>query len=583
MTTTTAAGPVEAISLDDEQARVVAEVLVGMADVDAQVSVPLSRLASATTMASRTLQRVLERLEGAGWVSISRGDNNRPSTYDVSAMVEAGVVGRVSAGQPVSRLAGGARVLSEAEARSPLGEVVPGERVLVDPALLDSGANIRRNLKLSEAFVETLRAQGVLRDLHVYPTLTGLVVHDGHRRLAGALKAGLETVPCLVVSIDDEQARIERQLVMNDEAEHVTSVERAEAIEQLVLMGVPRQDIHRRTGAHLGEIRAARKIAKAPETVRDLGRRTPSLDLIALSKVAALADETSDEESLARVVEEIEADPAQIDHIVEMHSCALRHDRLISEAIHEYEAKGVRAVDLHDLLASDGPRRWKLLTDLEDEHGNRLDEVEHASCPGHAMAVTTTWSIEDEERAASYVVCLEWAANGHRNRYATPASGATSGPQPAEVAAERALVRKNNDEWDAACTVRRTWIRDTLLKQRRVPNDAAAYELRVARWALANVSSSARSKGMERVGVDPDALVAPASTVAAERGLLGLHLACVEGVIERESWRDKRYGPQLRSIIRHHLRYLISWGYVPSDIEREVIADADTQDGEGDE
>ncbi|MBS6071737.1 MAG: ParB N-terminal domain-containing protein [Actinomyces urogenitalis] len=581
MTTTTAADPATAIDLHDEQARMVAEMLVGMADDDAQVSVPLSRLASATTMASRTLQRVLERLEAAGWVSICRGDNNRPSTYDVSAMVEAGVIGRRldSAAQRSS----GSRVLSEPEARSPLGEVVPGERVLVDPALLDSGSNIRRNLKLSEAFVETLRAQGVLRDLHVYPTLTGLVVHDGHRRLAGALKAGLETVPCLVVSIDDEQARIERQLVMNDEAEHVTSVERAEAIEQLVLMGVPRQDIHRRTGAHLGEIRAARKIAKAPETVRDLGRRTPSLDLIALSKVAALADETSDEESLARVVEEIEADPAQIDHIVEMHSCALRHDRLISEAIHEYEAKGVRAVDLHDLLASDGPRRWKLLTDLEDEHGNRLDEVEHASCPGHAMAVTTTWSIEDEERAASYVVCLEWAANGHRNRYATPASGATSGPQPAEVAAARALVRKHNDAWDAACAVRRTWIRDTLLKQRRVPNDAASYELRVARWALANVSSSARSKGMERVGVDPDALVAPASTVAAERGLLGLHLACVEGVIERDSWRDKPYGPRLRSMIKHHLRYLISWGYVPSDIEREVIADADPQGGEGDE
>ena len=36
-------------------------------------------------------------------------------------------------------------------------------------------------------------------------------------------------------------------------------------------------------------------------------------------------------------------------------------------------------------------------------------------------------------------------------------------------------------------------------------------------------------------------------------------------------------------MIKHHLRYLISWGYVPSDIEREVIADADPQGGEGDE
>lgn len=581
MTTTAAAEPATEIDLYDEQARMAAEVLVGMAGEDGQVSVSLSRLASATEMSSRTLQRVLERLETAGWLTISRGDNNHPSRYDVSLLVDAGVIARRS--DSVAQRSSGPRVLSEAEACSPLGEVVPGERVLVDPALLDSGSNIRRNLKLSEAFVETLRAQGVLRDLHVYPTLTGLVVHDGHRRLAGALKAGLETVPCLVVSIDDEQARIERQLVMNDEAEHVTSVERAAAIEQLVLMGVPRQDIHRRTGAHLDEIRAARKISQAPEAVRDLGRRMPGLDLIALSKVAALADETTDEESLAQVVEEIEESPAQIDHIVEVNSRLLREQRLIAEAIRGFEEAGVRAVHLHELLGSPGRRRWMQVAQLEDEHGERLDEVEHASCPGHAMVVTTARNSECEVEVVSYAVCLEWAANGHRNRYATPASGATSGPQPAEVAAERALVRKNNDAWDAACAVRRSWIKDTLLKQRRVPNDVAAYELRVIRWALVDVSSSARAKGMERVGVDYEALLAPASTVAAERGLLGLHLACVEGVIERESWRDNPYGTLLRSIIRHHLRYLVAWGYVPSDIEREVIAAADAQGGEGDE
>ncbi|WP_172193429.1 ParB N-terminal domain-containing protein [Actinomyces faecalis] len=579
--TTVTSEPVTVIGLDDEQARLVAEVLAGMADDDARVSVSLSRLASATEMSSRTLQRVLERLEAAGWVTIHRGDNNRPSTYDVGFLVEAGVVGRSPVMGAGAQHSPGPRVLSEAEARSPLGEVVPGERVLVDPSLLDGGSNIRRNLKVSDAFVETIRTQGVLRDLHVYPTLTGLVVHDGHRRLVGALRAGLGMVPCLVVAVDDEQARIERQLVMNDEAEHVTSVERAEAIEQLVLMGVPRQDIHRRTGAHLEEIRAARRVAGAPEVVRDLGRRVPGLDLLALGKVADLAAEATDEMSLAGAVEEIEDDPAQIDHILEARARVLRRERLIAEKIREQEACGIKAISLAKAAPGAGCR-WRYLTSLEDRHGQRLDEVEHVTCPGHAVVVDTTWR-DDQEVAECYPVCLDWTAHGHRNRYATPASGATSGPQPAEVAAQRALVRKNNDEWDAACAVRRAWVRDTLLKQRRVPNDAAAYELRVARWALVNVSSSARGKGMERVGVEPDSLLAPASTVAAERGLLGLHLACVEGVVERDSWQDKPYGPQLRSIIRHHLRYLVAWGYTPSDIERQVIDAAATQGGEGDE
>lgn len=567
-TTTTAAGGA-VIGEGDARARTVAARLLALAGDDDRVAVSQADLAAASGLSVRSLRRVMDRLVGAGWVGVARlATTTAPASYTVGALREAGIAPAGPAPSPAA--SGGPRVLSEAEARSPLGRLTPGERVLVDPSLLEGGENIRRDLRVTDGLVGTVRALGVLKDLHVYPTPTGLVVLDGHRRLAAALRAGLDTVPALVVAVDDEPARVERQLVSNDEHARTLPVERAEAIRQLVLLGVPRRDITRRTGAPPAEIDAAQAVAAAPQAVRDLGRTSPLLDLVTLGRLADLAD-VAGADAAQRAAQSISRDPAQADHVIERARRDAANAAAREGAAAALAAAGVTVIDIGD-VAREGVRELGMLV---DGAGGSITPSDHASCPGHAAYMVVDWSVDDQDGVHSYkpvYVCTQWAAQGH-----WPCS--RSGAQPEQDAGRRARVRRSNADLDAANAVRRTWIRDVLLGRPRPPVEGvAAYELRVARWAHANVSPIARDKGLERIGVDPDSLVEPATPLEAARALLALHLALMEGAIEKTAWRPDGHGDVYLRMVRAHLGALTAWGYAPAPIEKRIMTGTDEGD-----
>lgn len=571
-TTTTTAIPAAGgavIGEGDARARTVAARLLALAGGADRVAVSQADLAAASGLSVRSLRRVMDRLVGAGWVGVARpATTTAPASYTVGALREAGIAPAGPAPSPAA--SGGPRVLSEAEARSPLGRLTPGERVLVDPSLLEGGENIRRDLRVTDGLVGTVRALGVLKDLHVYPTPTGLVVLDGHRRLAAALRAGLDTVPALVVAVDNEPARVERQLVSNDEHARTLPVERAEAIRQLVLLGVPRRDITRRTGAPGAEIDAAQAVAAAPQVVRDLGRTSPLLDLVTLGRLADLAD-VAGADAAQRAAQSISRDPAQADHVIERARRDAANAAARDEAAAALAATGLTVIDIRD-VAQKGVRELGMLVDGD---GGSITPSDHASCPGHAAYMVVDWSTDDQDGVHSYkpvYVCTQWAAQGHR-----PCS--RSGAQSEQDAERRARVRRSNAALDAANAVRRTWIRDVLLARPRPPVEGvAAYELRVARWAHANVSQVARDKGLERIGVDPDSLVEPATPLEAARALLALHLALMEGAIEKTAWRPDGHGDVYLRMIRAHLGALTAWGYAPAPIEKRIMTDTDEGD-----
>lgn len=576
MTTTTttaipAAGDPAAgvIGEGDARARTVAARLLALAGGADRVAVSQADLAAASGLSVRSLRRVMDRLVGAGWVDVARpATTTAPASYTVGALREAGIAPAGPAPAPAA--SGGPRVLSEAEARSPLGRLTPGERVLVDPSLLEGGENIRRDLRVTDGLVGTVRALGVLKDLHVYPTPTGLVVLDGHRRLAAALRAGLDTVPALVVAVDDEPARVERQLVSNDEHARTLPVERAEAIRQLVLLGVPRRDITRRTGAPPAEIDAAQAVAAAPQAVRDLGRTSPLLDLVTLGRLADLAD-VAGEAAAQRAAQSISRDPAQADHVIERARRDAANAAAREEAAAALAATGLTVIDVRDVR--EGVRELVMLVDGD---GEPITPSDHASCPGHAAYMVVDWSVDDQGGVHSYkpvYVCTQWAAQGHRDFHSR------SGAQSEQDAGRRARVRRSNAALDSANAVRRTWIRDVLLGRPRPPVEGvAAYELRVARWAHANVSPVARDKGLGRIGVDPDSLVEPATPLEAARALLALHLALMEGAIEKTAWRPDGHGDVYLRMVRAHLGALTAWGYAPSPIEKRIMTGTDEGD-----
>lgn len=582
---TTMAAPRVMISADDAQARDVSCALMALAGDGVSAEVSQARLAETTGMDRRTLRRVLDRLEEAEWISVERAATpNSPAVYALGRLRAAfEAAGMIQAPTPAPSRRDGIRVLSHEEATHPLDhDVVEGERYLVNPADLLAGENVRRALRTEGAFQETIRAHGVEKDLDCYVALTGLVVLDGHRRHHAATALRLETVPVRIVRVDGEADRIARQLMVNDEAAHCNAAERADAVQQLVLLGVPTAELRKR-GVRRGEVEAAKAMAAAPADVRRLAVDKPDLDLVALGSLAALAEKaTPGSQVLADAVEQVRERPERLAHIVKSSEFDLDEERVVTERVAELRAQGVTAGSTRDFpnLFAEA----KYLDHLLDSSGQPLDVEEHAaSCPGHVVQVDAKVEWDGPSRSVTGVResawCRGWAEHGHVNRWARPSSGATSGPLDEEARKERAEKVRRNKEAEAAAQVRRTWIRTTLLAPGGIPTVAwrgllphlAAVLLL---WAQDSVSSIARAKGLDRLGGEGVSWRnLPTRPGYAPRDLLLVSLAMVEGQLEKSFWQDpKGYSAQIN---RLYLRFLERLGYTLSDVEEKFCTDVE--------
>lgn len=455
------------------------------------------------------------------------------------------------------------RELTHEEATSPDLVVEVGERLLVDPADLQTGSNVRRDLQVSAALVETVRANGVLKDIDVYPSLTGLVILDGHRRHAAALRAGLKVVPVRVVSVASESERIGVQLLVNDTSAHTLRVERAETIQQLVLLGASAAEL-RGVGVSTGEVQAAKRIAKAPEAARKASARLPGLDMLSLARIADLSADMEDPGDLEEVVRQCAERPDQVDHVLTRAAADLLEKKVLAKARADLEAQGFTVRVDHPWADP----KCKLLGDLKGADGVVLDEVNHRECPGHAAYIAVNYRAEQGEDVLVRWACQDWRAHGHLNRWAQNTSGATSGPMPEEAAKARTERIRRNRAHAMASEVRVKWVRDNLLPRSRVPADADLLTAPVLWVSRTAVSTVAEAKGLELLGVERDAHRFPATPSAARRSALTLACALMEGSIERDSWAKAT--ETWLAVVRLYLRALEAWGYGLSDCEREL-------------
>lgn len=589
-TSTTAPTGGAVIGVEDSQARAVAQALLGApVGDDGLVAVSQADLASASGLPGRTLRRVLGRLRDAGWVGLARPATTRaPAAYDTARLRQVAAEAGLTPTTPAAPAAGaggpavGVRRLTAAEAADPGGVVVVGGRYLVDPAWLQAGENVRRDLRVDPSFLETVRAHGVAKDLDVYTSLTGLVVLDGHRRLHAALALGLEEVAVRVVSCDGEAERIARQLMVNDEHAHVNAVERADAVTQLVLMGVPVAALRRR-GVDAEEVEAARAVARAPQVVREVAVARPGVDLLTLASLASLAaGAVPGSRVVARAAEAVAERPEQASHVVARATTEALEERLLAEAAAALEAEGT---PLHegDVWGEPGV---EYLEDLVDGAGRDLEAASHASCPGHAavLRLVSHWRTGEDgspqvrvlEGYRPRYVCTAWRGH-HRKRAATPASGASCGPQGQEARAARRDLVARNQAWDAANGVRRAWVRDVLLS-RRPPADAAVWQVPLLTGAPAWTTRASVARGWEHVGRTEAGSCHPATPAQAARDLVAWACVLAEGVIGRTTWRDA--SPALLALVRLHLRSLEVWGYALADVEADLCRGVEAGGGD---
>lgn len=534
-----------AIAADDVQARTVAETMLGLIADDGHVEVAQAELARLTGLSARTLRRALDRLREAHWISVVReATPNAPARYDLTDLADvAQAVGLKPRREETTAVSStGTGVLSAEVAADPIGAVQPGQRWLIDPTLLQGGSNIRANLCVSAEFVETIAGLGVLKDIDVYPTLTGLVVLDGHRRHRAAIEAGLETVPVRIVDVAGELDRIGLQLTENDAHEHTSTVDRARAINQLVLMGLPASELRKR-GVKASEATLARRVANASQEVAELGESV-NLGLDDLAKIAE-AEADLPEDIAGMVVEEIREAPEKIDHFLERARDEARRRQLYEDEVLDLRQQGFTVIRREDF--DEGfPKTNQYLWNLVDEYDNTVEP--HDNCPGNAAYVSVIGS-GDYMRAQTCFVCMDYASHGHFTRE-DRARTTQEVDRAATIEANRQAAQEGE--------VRRAWIKDVLLK-RPLPKDTALLEMPVI-YNQAQVSDASQAKGRALIDFDAMGFGLTMSAAQAAKARLAWCIGVLEGGMGRDYWRS-RNGERFDSLVQLYLRTLEHWGY----------------------
>ena len=534
-----------AIAADDVQARTVAETMLGLIADDGHVEVAQAELARLTGLSARTLRRALDRLREAHWISVVReATPNAPARYDLTDLADvAQAVGLKPRREETAAVSStGTGVLSAEVAADPIGAVQPGQRWLIDPTLLQGGSNIRGDLRVGPEFVETIAGLGVLKDIDVYPTLTGLVVLDGHRRHRAAIEAGLETVPVRIVDVAGELERIGLQLTENDAHEHTSTVDRARAINQLVLMGLPASELRKR-GVKASEATLARRVANASQEVADLGE-SASLGLDDLAKIAE-AEADLPEDIAGMVVEEIREAPGKIDHFLERARDEARRRQVYEDTVLDLRQQGITVIR-EDEFYDGFPKTNQYLWNLVDEYGNTVEP--HDSCPGNAAYVSVIGSGEYTS-AQTRFVCLDYSAHGHFTRE-DRARTMQEVDRAATIEANRQAAQEGE--------VRRAWIKDVLFN-RPLPKDVALLEMPVI-YNHSQVSDASQGKGRALIGFDDMGYGLTMSAAQAAKARLAWCIGVLEGGMGRDYWRS-RNGERFDSLVQLYLRTLEHWGY----------------------
>ncbi len=449
------------------------------------------------------------------------------------------------------------RVITTAELLA--GEPELGTRVYrMPPGELVLGRNVRVDVTPDPEMSASIRARGVLQPIVAYLHDGRVQVHMGQRRAYFAAAEGLPWVPVMLTVPPEDESRLFDQLVENAHRAPNTTADRAIAVQQLALIGIPAGEIVRRSALRRGDVDAALAVA-ASATARAVTVTHPDLNLAQAAAIAEFDDEPD-------VVEELTAAAGRglFDHAVQR----ARDDRLSAAArarvAAELAAAGVTALERVD---------WSSTSTLQSLG---ITPAKHRDCPGHAAYLSqgnsyvhgrTEWTWRAE------YVCTQRRVH----------AGGASGTLDAEAARQdRADVIAGNRAWRAAEQVRRRWLAE-FARRTRPPAGAeqfiAAALLRrddCLRRAIENHHELLRhllepdeAGPTTRIDEQLQGFLSPGAS--SKRALVlaaATLLAAWENTTDVHCWRSPTGGH--RGVDRFYLGQLAAWGYELSDIERCV-------------
>ncbi|OJV22889.1 MAG: hypothetical protein BGO26_00125 [Actinobacteria bacterium 69-20] len=430
----------------------------------------------------------------------------------------------------------------------------------LDPRTLVIEANVRTDVDLDPAFVESIRDNGVLMPILVQRHEDGtLHVRAGQRRTLGAIAAERPTIPARIIDgTSDDAERIVQQVIENDARKPLADTERSAAYQQMALLGLPAATIARRLHKPKAEVEAGIAVAGSRAGLDAANEGLSLLD------AAVFAEFEGDEDGTRRL-----RDAVRYGKPLAHAAQRIRDDRAekakvdaLTKRLKRAKVTITRAPGYYDTTV-------KPLADLHAKGSKiALTPEAHATCPGHVAWIDTTGA----EPVAIYG-CSDFKANGHL-KTADPTKHST--PMSEEERAARREVVANNKAWKSAETVRREWLA-TFAKRKTAPKSAAAF---IARVMLDGYTSNKAREQGHRLAADilgakahsnPTgwhtatetlaAQVAKAAPARATQIALVIGLAAVEDGTHTGTWRNA-YG-----VTRDYFAFIQDCGYELSEVE----------------
>lgn len=499
------------------------------------------------------------------------------------------------------------------------------------PDALDIGENVRDSVDLAQTpdFVESIRENGVLEAISAVRTADGtIVVRDGQRRTLAARETGLTSIP-VVIYPDTEGGdkaravdRIGKQITANRHREGLTAAQHTRGVAQMLEFGASITKVSKTLAMNKKDVKAQAAVGKAEaaRTALDAGQ----LDLEQAAVVAEF-EEAGDTEAVEKL---LKTGPYNFTYTAQRIRDQRAEEAAYALTAAPYAEKGFTilaaapdhrsALTPADLLTADGgevtqelidaaPQFWSVVLVYADvlcdtATGNPVDEddidwdtaedddavpaegLRHANsaewreewtaeyfCHDHkgaglaltpVMEAVRSTAAADEETAEAALTDEERAAEAARRQR----------EREAKDKQERRRVRELNKQAESATTVRREFLRTSLLARKTPPGAAAAY---VAATIAQDPHLLTEHKAGEVLaelmgfpsvypGKDMAALAAKATEARAQVLTLALVLAAQESRMVKDAWRSKPRNAD------RYLSFLMGQGYTLAAVE-EII------------
>lgn len=438
--------------------------------------------------------------------------------------------------------------------------------VRVDPKTLLVGANVRKEVNLDKAFVDSIKETGVLTPISAYESPEGLVVVDGQRRTLAAVDLAIETVPVWVTVAPSEQERIVGQVVVNERRSDLTLTDAIAAVQELALFNVKAPAIAKVTGLEKEFVQKAVSVGSSKAATKALKQEQLSFDSAVL--IAEFDEFPEQQKQLLELKQDWQVREA---------ATKFRRERQTLAVEEALRAAGVEVIKEPDYYQSDPiPVRdlytdKKLTKDLDEVPHEKLVELAGDGLCGYAVL---SYESGVPEMAPAYAV-RGWAGRGlftHQHR-ATGKAELT--PEDKEAAKqERRVARERTKAWVEVAPLRMEFLQGLVARKTmpkgwepfvadRLLHSAGSYSTSQLRMMIAILKLKESSDSYSFRGVVQKYL--EGNPAKALQVMLAVELGCVEGGFEfdRKGWEHRD--------TKEYLIRLEGWGYVLSEPELLVV------------